>query len=199
LAIARELDRLAPQAGLFPRDSQRRRAIEHAERFGHDELQPIARRLFRWAGARDNAVRTWMAKEVIGAPAPVLVGLAFKPAMALFSRVISKADDAQVLRDLTRLPGLMDRVDSMIDEGTIGGATANAADLQILTSIRVLMASEDLSALIAPRPCGREALRLIPEFPRPGPDALPPVPAVIPGEWLSRAGTLPVLDGPERA
>jgi len=187
LAIARELDRLAPDAGLFPRDAEQRRAVEEAERFGHDELQPIARRVFRWAGARDKAVRTWMAREVIGAPAPTLVGHAFKPAMILFSRVVSKADDAQVHADLARLPGLMDHVDALLADGTIGGEAPNAADLQILTSMRLLMAHEDLRPAIAPRPCGQAALRLIPDFPRSGRDALPPVPAALPPGWLPAA------------
>src|SRR5581483_3438373 len=79
LAIARELDRIAPEAGLFPRDPERRRAVEDAERFGHDELQAVARRVFRWAGVRDNAIRAWMAGYVVGMPAPALAGHAFKP------------------------------------------------------------------------------------------------------------------------
>jgi glutathione S-transferase len=184
LAIARELDRVAPDAGLFPRDPERRRAVEEAERFGHDELQPIARRVFRWTGERNNAVRAWMAREVIGTPAPTLVGHAFKPAMFFFGRIVSKADDAQVRTDLTRLPGLMDHIDGLIEDGTIGSDTPNVADLQILTSLRLLMAHEDLRPSIAPRPCGQAALRLIPDFPRSGSDALPPVPAALPPEWL---------------
>jgi glutathione S-transferase len=184
LAIARELDRLAPGAGLFPRDAERRRAVEQAERFGHDELQAIARRVFRWAGAHDNAIRAWMAREVIGAPVPTLAGYAFKPVMVFFGRVVSKADDAQVREDLARLPGLMDHADALVANGTIGGEAPNAADLQILTSIRLLMAHEDLRPAIASRPCGRAALRLIPDYPRSGADALPPVPAALPREWL---------------
>lgn len=187
IAIAHELDRLAPEAGLLPRDPERRRAVEAAERFGHDEVQPIPRRVFRWAGARDNAIRAWMAREVIGAPAPRLVGHALKPAMIFFGSVISKADDARVRADLARLPGLMDQVDALIADGTIGGQIPNAADLQILTSLRLLMAHEDLRPAIAPRPCGQAALALIPDFPRSGPDALPPVPAVLPPAWLPRA------------
>lgn len=66
LGITRELQRLAPRAGLFPEDPERRQAVEKAERFGHDELQPIARRVFRWAGAHDHAVRAWMAKDAAG-------------------------------------------------------------------------------------------------------------------------------------
>jgi glutathione S-transferase len=185
LEIARELERLAPEAGLFPESA--RREIEDAERFGHDELQPVARRVFRWAGARNNGIRAWMAQYVIGVPAPRLAGYAFKPVMVFFSRVISKADDAQVKDDLARLPSLLDRADALLADGTIGGETPNAADLQILTSVRLLMAHEDLRPAIAQRPCGEAALRLIPDFPRSGPDALPSIPAALPREWLPKA------------
>jgi glutathione S-transferase len=184
LAIARELDRVAPEAGLFGDDPQRRRAVEDAERFGHDALQPIARRVFRWAGAHDNAVRAWMAREVVGVPAPSVAGYALKPVMVFFGRVVSNADNAQVRRDLTSLPGLLDRVDALLADGTIGGEGPNAADLQILTSIRLLMAHQDLCPAIAPRPCGEAALRLIPDYPRSGADALTPVPAALPPAWL---------------
>jgi glutathione S-transferase len=186
LAIVRELERVAPEAGFFPDDPDARRAVEEAERYGHDVLQPLARRVFRWAGDHDNAVRAWMAKEVVGAPAPTLVGYAFKPAMVYFGRVISKATDAQVRQDLASLPEVMDRLDAFVEAGTIGGEKPNAADLQIFTSLRLLMAHEDLRPLIEPRPCGRAALRLIPDFPRSGPDALPPVPAALPPQWLPR-------------
>jgi len=184
LAIARELQRLAPDAGLYPRDPERRRAVEDAERFGHDELQALARRVFRWAGMRDNAVRAWMAAYVVGLPAPRLAGLAFAPVMVFFGRVVSKASGAQVRRDLARLPELLDRADALLAQGTIGGAEPNAADLQILTSLRLLIAHEDLRPIVAPRPSGQAALRLIPDFPRPGRDALPPVPAALPPGWL---------------
>jgi glutathione S-transferase len=191
LAIARELDRRAPDAGLFSRDPERRGAIERAERFGHDELQPLARRVFRWAGARQNAVRVWMAREVIGAPAPALVGHALKPVMVLFGRVISRADDAQVHEDLIRLPGLLERADAFVESATIGGDTPNAADLQILTSIRLLMAHVDLRPAIAAHPCAVAATRLIPDYPRSGPDALPSVPAALPPQWLPTAAPRP--------
>jgi glutathione S-transferase len=194
LAIARELDRLAPAAGLFPGDPERRRAVERAERFGHDELQAIARRVFRWAGIHDNAVRAWMAREVVGWRLPTLAGYAFKPVMVIFGRLISKATDAQVRQDLARLPGLLDRMDALVQEGTIGSGAPNAADLQILTSIRLLIAHEDLRPMIEPRPCGQAALRLIPDYPRAGADALPPVPVALPAEWLP---TVPIIAGVE--
>jgi glutathione S-transferase len=184
LAIAHELDRLEPEAGIFPRDPERRRLVEQAERFGHDELQPLARRVFRWAGIRDNAIRTWMARYVLDVPAPTLAGYAFKPAMILYGRYISKATDAQVREDLARLPALLDHADVLVEEGVIAGAAPHAADLQILSSVRLLLAHEDLRPAIAERPSGKAALRLIPDYPRSGPDALPPIPAALPPEWL---------------
>jgi glutathione S-transferase len=184
LAIAREVHRLAPGAGLFPRDAERRRAVEDAERFGHDELQPLARRVFRWAGIHDNAVRAWMARYVVGIPAPALAGYAFTPVMVFFGRFVSRASSARVREDLARLPGLLDRADALLAAGTIGGDQPNAADLQILTSIRLLIAHEDLGPRVAPRSCGQAALRLIPDYPRSGCDALPPVPAALPPDWL---------------
>jgi glutathione S-transferase len=194
LAIARELDRLAPAAGLFGHDPARRRRIEAAERFGHDELQPLARRVFRWAGAHDNAIRTWMARDVVGTPMPRAMGYAFKPLMMVFGGIVSKASDAQVRADLGRLPELLSRTDALLREGTIGGSAPNAADLQILTSIRLLLAHEDLRPAIAARPCGLASLRLIPDYPRSGVDALPPVPAALPPAWLVQRA--PVVETP---
>ncbi len=191
LKISRELDRLFPDAGLFPRDARARRAVEDAERWGHDELQVIARRVFRWAGAHSNAVRAWMAREVVGLPAATAFGMAFTPVMTLYSRYISGADDATVRADLARLPGLLDHADALIGAGTIGATPPNAADLQILSSLRLLLAHVDLRPRLEPWRCAQAALSLLPDFPRPGPEALPPVPAALPPAWLpsgARAG-----------
>ena len=189
LAIMRELDRLAPSAGLFPADLEHRAAVEAVERFGHDELQPLARRVFQWAGARHNAARAWIARYILEVPAPTLAGYALKPLMSLLPT--NRLQDRR--RPGPRRPcppillGLLDRVDGSIVDGTIGGDVPNAADLQVLTSIRLLMTHEDLRPAIAPRPCGKAAMRLIPDYPRSGPSALPPVPAAFPPEWLPTA------------
>jgi hypothetical protein len=147
-------------------------------------LQALARRVFRWAGERSNAVRTWMAREVVGLPVPAAFGMAFTPVMLLFSRRISGADDAAVRADLARLPELLDRADALLEAGTIGAAPPNPADLQILCSLRLLLAHEDLRPRLEPWRCARAALALLPDFPRPGPEALPPVPAALPAAWL---------------
>ncbi len=186
-AIARELHGLAPEAGLFPPGEDARGAVEEAERWGHDDLQPLPRRIFRWAGAHSGAVRTWMAREASGLPAPSAFALALKPATAFFARRVSGADNATVRADLARLPELIDRADELVADGTIGGTPPNAADLQILLSLRLLLLHEDLRTRIEGRRCCQAALRLLPDYPRPGPDALPPVPAALPNEWLRAA------------
>jgi hypothetical protein len=131
---------------------------------------------------------------------PTVAGYAFKPAMMFFSRVVSKASDAQVRADLARMPELLDRCDTSLEEGTIGGPAPNAADLQIFSSIRLLLAHEDLGSAIASRPCGEAAVRLIPDFPRSGADALPAVPAAPPPEWLApvTSATKPPASRPAR-
>jgi glutathione S-transferase len=184
LAISRELDRRFPEAGLFPRDGDAREAVQAAERWGHDELQPLARRVFRWAGAHSNAVRAWMAREVVGLPAPQAFGMAFAPAMAFYARRVSGADDATVRADLARLPELLDHADGLLEDGTIGGSPPNAADLQIASSLRLLLAHADLRPRLEAWRSAQATLALLPGFPRPGPGALPPVPAALPVAWL---------------
>jgi glutathione S-transferase len=63
------------------------------------------------------------------------------------------ADDATVKADLAVLPDHLDRVDAWIEEGVLGGESPNAADLQIGSSVRLMLAFGDLRPLIAERPC----------------------------------------------
>lgn len=182
LNISRALDEVVEGAPLLPADPARRAAVEDAERWGHDELQPVATRVFRWAGAVDNRVRAWMASEVIGWPAGTVLGQAFTPVMAYYASVVG-ADATRVRQDLQELPAKLDYVDGLIDAGVLGGTEANAADCQILAALRLLAAHEDLLPLLTSRRCGRLALARVPHFP-PGPDAARPVPAVLPAEWL---------------
>lgn len=176
LRISRALDELVPERPLFPADPDARRAVEAAERFGHDELQPLPRRVFRWAALHSNAVRAWMARDVVGMPAPTLAGWAYTPVIAYFARIVG-ADDAAVRADLRQLPALLDRVDALIAGGVIGGDERNAADYQVLSSVRLLLVHEELRPIVARWHCADAALELIPAYPG-------PVPAALPTEWL---------------
>lgn len=138
LAISRALDELIAERPLFPPDADARRAVEEAERWGHDNVQPVPRRIFRWAVMRDASLHRWVVGEVAELPAPGLVALLTKP---IVRRLAADAgsEDALVSEDVRRLPALLDRVDALIAAGTIGAAPPNAADFQILASARVLL------------------------------------------------------------
>lgn len=66
---------------------------------------------------------------------------------------------------LPELEGDLDKVDAWLAEGLLGGEAPNAADLQILSSVRLLMNLADLEPAIASRPCGVAALARFPDYP----------------------------------
>lgn len=174
--IARALEVLAPEPPLFPADPAERAAVQEAERWGEEVLQPIPRRVFRWALQHRQELRHWMADEVVGLPAPGVAGAAFWPIGALFAR-ISAADEATVRADLSALPHVLDHCDALIAAGVIGGAQPNAADCQILASVRLMAGMTDLDAVLDGRPCRAAALSLRPSFPG-------PIPRVLPPDWI---------------
>ena len=175
--IARELDRLRPEPPLFPADAGERVKVEEAERWGDEVLQQKPRRLSWWAFKRNRAP---MATYSEGARLGVPVGLAVKtggPIVALAARFNGSTDEL-VRADLSTLPADLDKIDAWIEEGVLGGALLNAADLQIAPSIRLLMSFEDLRPAIERRPVGELAVRAVPDFPG-------RTPPVFPAEWLA--------------
>lgn len=186
MRIARALDERFPDAPLFPAESRLRAEVEAAERWGHDALQPVAKRVFRRAGADHNAIRRWMLREVIGWPSPAALGHALQPAMAYYARIVD-ATSERVQQDLAELPRLLDHADQLIAAGTLGARIPNAADCQVLAPLRLLAAHEDLRPVVASWTCGRLALERIPDFPGAPVGALAPVPAVLPAAWIPPA------------
>jgi glutathione S-transferase len=172
--ISRELERLQPDPPLFPSDPKRRSAVERAEEWGDRVLQPVPRRIFRWALATRPDLRRWMAEEVMQAPAPGIVAAAFAPVARAFSRK-SRGSDDRVRADAAALPGMLDHIDGLIAEGTIGGEEPNAADYQIGTSLWALMAFSELRPVIEARPAARLLAVLPPQGLR--------VPPVLPQDW----------------
>lgn len=182
-AIARELDRLRPDPPLFPADPAERAAVEEAEAWGDKTLQVVARRVL-WNTLRRD--RTALISYSQGARLGVPVGLAVKtgqPLVALSAR-LNEASDENVRAELAALPGMLQRIDDWIAAGVLGGKQLNAADLQIGTSIRLLMTLQDLRDAIAARPAGKLAMRVDPDYPG---DARP----ILPPAWLEplRAGS----------
>jgi glutathione S-transferase len=176
-AIARELDRIQPEPPLYPPEADARVAVEDAERWGEEILQPAVRRVLWNALKRDRAP---LATYAEGARLGVPIGLAVKtagPIVAAASRMNS-ADDEAVRRDLAALPGWLKRVDDWIAEGVLRSDPPTAADLQIAASLRLAMTLDDLRPAIASRPAGELALRAIPDFPG-------HAPPILPAAWLA--------------
>lgn len=78
-----------------------------------------------------------------------------RPALPMTAKVMAiknKARDENARADLLALPRQLDRIDGWIGEGLLGGEQVNAADLQIGSSIRLLMSIGDVRPLIDGRP-----------------------------------------------
>ncbi|HET8975077.1 MAG TPA: glutathione S-transferase N-terminal domain-containing protein [Solirubrobacterales bacterium] len=175
--IARELDRMRPEPPLLPADPAARAEVEAAERWGDEVFQPKPRRLVWWALKRNRApLATYSEGARLGVP----IGLAVRTAAPIvaLSAKFNGATDEQVREDLAMLPSDLDRIDAWIAEGVIGGEQLNAADLQIATSLRLLMSLEDLRPALEMRPAGELAMRAVPDFPGRTPPVFPP-------EWLA--------------
>ena len=176
LEISRALETIRPDPPLFPGDPAARSQVEEAEAWGEGVLQPIPRRLSWWALRRDRSALRSFAE---GARLHVPLGLAIRtaqPIVAAEARINHASDDA-IRSDLAALPALLDRVDDWLIAGVIGGSPPTAADYQIATSVRLLLCFDDLRTSIEPRPAGRHARALVPEFPG-------RVPATIPPSWI---------------
>jgi glutathione S-transferase len=171
-AIARYLDEVVPDPPLFPADPSARAAVEDAEQWGQRMLQPVPRRFFRYLLTTSPDARRWMGSEVMHVPGAGLVQWAFMPAIWALARN-SHSHEATVRGTLARLPALLDHVDGLLADGTIGGEQPNAADFQILAGVRVLLEFEDLGHLSEGRPCAAAARSLFPGWIGPIPRGLP--------------------------
>lgn len=175
-AISRALDELVPDPPLFPADPERRSAVEDAERWGDEVLQPVPRRLSWGALTRDRSgMRSFVEGPIMGIPPKIAVATAAP--LVYGSARINKATDDAVRADLMSLPALIDQVDDLIGNGVIGGGEPNAADFQILCSVRLLLCFDDLHPLLDGRPASEHAMRLVPDYPG-------RIPPVYPADWL---------------
>jgi glutathione S-transferase len=174
--IARHLDKIVPSPQLVPDDPDTLVRVEAAEEWGDHVLQPLARRI-TWNGLKRK--RAPMASYSEGAKMGVPVGLAVKtggPIVALSAR-FTGADDDHVRKDFEELPKALDKVDSWIKQGVIGGSDPNIADYQIAPSLRLLSTMDDVRPAMEGRPALDLAMRLAPDFP----GHMPPV---FPDEFL---------------
>jgi glutathione S-transferase len=162
-AISRALDELKPDPPLHPSEQ-----ASAAERWGDEELQPVPRRLAWWAllhlsgSERTEAARRSLEGYRVGLP----IGIAARTVLpiAKVSAGYNNSTDETVRADLEALPEKIDRVDSLLAEGVIGGELPNAADFQIGTSVKLLLGYDDLRELIEGRPAAEHARRIAPGY-----------------------------------
>jgi len=99
------------------------------------------------------------------------------PLTARLMAIKNKASDEAARADLAALPAQLERIEEWMAQGVIGGERPNAADLQIGSTVRLLITIGDVRPLVE----GRRAAELARYFP-------PMVGAVgagvLPREWL---------------
>ena len=178
--LARALDEVQPDPPLFPADPEARAAVEEAERWGDEVLQPVPRRLSYSLLSRDRSgMASFIERPLLGVP-PNVIAKTARPILAIGARVNQASDDA-ARKDIAALPGMLDHVDGLLADGVIGGEAPNAADLQIATSVRLLLNFGDLARSVEGRPAAEHARRLVPEYAGYFPPALP-------ASWLAPLG-----------
>jgi glutathione S-transferase len=173
--ISRVLDELYPEPPLFPADPDRRKVVQHAERWG-EEFQNATRRIFYSGARRDPKAfpsvmtpgRSLPARATLRMAAPLIVRLATGA---------HRASDEAAREDCELLPERLDQIDAWIAEGVLDGDELNAADFQIAVNVRALLFAEDLAPFVEGRPCERFARRVAPDYPG-------HLHAVLPPEWL---------------
>jgi glutathione S-transferase len=183
--IMRRLDELVSEPPLLPAagDPAYARVLE-AERWGDEVLQSVPRRILDVGFLRRPAAMESYAGD---AKLPLPRAL-MRPALPLTARMMAfknHARDDAARADLAALPGQLDRIDAWVAEGLLGAERPNAADLQIGSTIRLLMSMGDVRPLIENRPAARLALYF--------PPLSGEIPAgVLPSEWLPSAAVPPV-------
>jgi glutathione S-transferase len=161
-AIMRRLDELVPEPPLLPTDPAERARVEEAERWGDVEFQPIGRELV-WAGMANTPSAMVSYSEHSRLPLPASAVRLSAPVIARLSARLNQTGDEVARRDLQALPHRLDKIDAWIADGTIGNPEhPNAADLQLASTIRLLLTLADARGLIEGRPCAELARALFP-------------------------------------
>jgi glutathione S-transferase len=160
--IARFLDRAHPEPPLFPADPERRAAVEDAESWANGELQMAARLIVIPAFLRDRA--TFAKRTADGRLGPLLFHREL--ARRLTAPVIAQTFASSPTTDadqVSALPAMLDRIDGLIDAGTLGGEALNAADCMVAPSLALMLYRDDLRPLFDGRPALTLVDRLLPE------------------------------------
>jgi glutathione S-transferase len=157
-AILSRLEAIAPEPTLYPSEQ-----VREAERWGDEELQDLGRCL-PWGAMyfRPEAMGTFAGPGAAALDAPGTdFAIKFVRATWRYHRITA----TRLHDDLAGLPAKIEHIERLAEEDVIGGRQANAADLQIGATIRVLLPIGDLRGLLADTAAERIALRHFPSYP----------------------------------
>jgi glutathione S-transferase len=176
-AILRELDRRVPSPALVTGGEK----AEEAETWGDEVLQSLVRRIVWQALSRDtNAQLSYLAGLKLTPPVPAFMAKLSGGMVGWAERKINASTDSAARADLASLPGHLDRIDAWLAEGVLGGESPSAADLQIASSLRLLLTLDDVVPMFEGRPSADYARRVFPDYPGHTPAG------ALPQEWLPK-------------
>jgi glutathione S-transferase len=155
-AILARLEAIEPTPTLYPSE-----AVREAERWGDEELQDLGRCL-PWSAMyfRPESMGTFAGGEPLD-PAGTDFAIKFVRATWRYHKITA----TRLHEDLAGLPAKIAHIEALAQDGVLDGAQPNAADLQIASTIRVLLPLGDLSALLQGSAAERIALRFFPSYP----------------------------------
>ena len=154
--ILAKLEELVPDPPLYPADE-----VAEAERGGDEELQDLGRSL-PWGAMyfRPEAMGTFGGAGTLD---PAGTDFAIRLVRGTWKYHGITAE--RLAADLAGLPAKLDHVDALAADGVIGGDEPTAADLQIGSTLRVLLTLGDVRPLIEGRVGEQIARRWFPDYP----------------------------------
>jgi glutathione S-transferase len=159
IAILERLEQLVPEPALYPEPIAGQ--VREAERWGDGELQDLGRRL-PWAALH---FRPESLGSFGGGPALDPAATDFAIGMARRAWKYHGITAERLAGDLAGLPALIDHIDALAADGVVNGDRPNAADLQIGSTLRVLLTVGDLRPLLEGRPAEQLARRWFADYP----------------------------------
>ena len=157
--ILAKLEELAPDPSLYPEPIADK--VADAERWGDEELQDLGRAL-PWGALhfRPEAMGSFGGGGPLD-PAGTDFAIRLIRGTWKYHRITAE----RLAADLAGLPAKLDHVDALAEDGIVDGENPTAADLQIGSTLRVLLTIGDVRPLIEGRPGERIARRWFPEYP----------------------------------
>lgn len=155
-AILSRLEMIAPEPALYPSEE-----VREADRWGDEELQGLGRCL-PWGALyfRPEAMGNFATGEPLDGP-----GTDFAIKLVRATWRYHQISAARLHDELAGLPAKLAHIERLAQEGVIDREQPNAADLQIGSTIRVLLPIGDLRSLLSGTTGERIALRHFPDYP----------------------------------